>query len=358
MNNTISVIILTKPGDIHAHAVNLGIRRLAHSSSMLYLCNLPFNINASISSHQRNSTFDVHIGHLKNPSNYVLWNRRRGHITIPLGIHPEDEKIALEQCNRFLDSLCLILNLNAIMTVNDYTTFHVAERAKILQLIVAKRNGLMVPKTLVTNVPDNIRNFVCAGSNRIIHKPLSPSIWEDDDHPSHWATTEFVRDSDLPESYILRAAPGIFQHAIRKAFEVRAHVIGRTVISARLDIPDKNSTNIDWRTDQKEIKIRPYKLPETISKKLIKTLGDLGLIFGCADFIVDDAGEHIFLEVNQMGQFLWVEEKCPQIKLLDTFCRFLLSGKQNFEASPQTEEITLEMVAAEAAELSKKESHC
>jgi hypothetical protein len=38
----------------------------------------------------------------------------------------------------------------------------------------------------------------------------------------------------------------------------------------------------------------------------------LGLAFGCIDLIVTPEGEHIFLEVNEMGQFLWVRTSQDQ----------------------------------------------
>lgn len=55
----------------------------------------------------------------------------------------------------------------------------------------------------------------------------------------------------------------------------------------------------------------------------------LGIVFGCFDFIITPDDEYIFLEVNEMGQFLWIEEILPELKLLDKFCEFLVSSKKN-----------------------------
>lgn len=56
----------------------------------------------------------------------------------------------------------------------------------------------------------------------------------------------------------------------------------------------------------------------------------LGLVFGCFDFIVTPAGEYVFLEINQMGQFLWIEEANPDFPLLQMFCDFITSGDPDF----------------------------
>ena len=57
------------------------------------------------------------------------------------------------------------------------------------------------------------------------------------------------------------------------------------------------------------------------------------IVFGCFDLIVTPNGDVIFLEVNPMGQFLWIEYLCPEIQLLELFCEFLLA--QRFDFTPQ-----------------------
>lgn len=54
-------------------------------------------------------------------------------------------------------------------------------------------------------------------------------------------------------------------------------------------------------------------------------MANLGLVFGCIDIIVTLNGEYCFLEVNEMGQFLWIERANPEIRILDAFCDFLLT---------------------------------
>ena len=56
----------------------------------------------------------------------------------------------------------------------------------------------------------------------------------------------------------------------------------------------------------------------------------LGILFGAFDFIVTPEGEHVFLEVNPAGQFLWVEEANPELRLLAPFVDFLLSRDPEF----------------------------
>lgn len=46
--------------------------------------------------------------------------------------------------------------------------------------------------------------------------------------------------------------------------------------------------------------------------------------------IVTPGGDYVFLEVNEMGQFLWIEAANPEIRLLDHFCSFLMSGSAGY----------------------------
>ena len=55
----------------------------------------------------------------------------------------------------------------------------------------------------------------------------------------------------------------------------------------------------------------------------------LGLAFGCIDLIVTPQGEYVFLEVNEMGQFLWVEQREPACPLLRAFATMLIEGRLN-----------------------------
>ena len=64
------------------------------------------------------------------------------------------------------------------------------------------------------------------------------------------------------------------------------------------------------------------------------------LVAGAFDFIVTPDDEWVYLEVNEAGQFIFVEQWCPELTLFDAFCAFVESGDPDFvykrPASPQT----------------------
>ena len=48
-----------------------------------------------------------------------------------------------------------------------------------------------------------------------------------------------------------------------------------------------------------------------------------GICFGSVDFAVDKDGQWWFLEINEQGQFLWLDQFNPQAKTLERFCAFI-----------------------------------
>jgi hypothetical protein len=83
----------------------------------------------------------------------------------------------------------------------------------------------------------------------------------------------------------------------------------------------------------------------------------LGIVFGCFDFVVTPDGKDVFLEVNQAGQFLFIEEYCG-LRLLDAFSEFLLQGRADFvwdeaRASVRLSDISITAPGVVAAEMGR-----
>lgn len=145
--------------------------------------------------------------------------------------------------------------------------------------------------------------------------------------------TALLNDESLVDE-TLRFTPGIFQELIPKAYEVRLTMIGRQAFAAKIHSQDTVTGRLDWRRAYNELRFEPVDLPLFVEQQCASLLEHLGLVFGCLDFIVTPEGEHIFLEVNEMGQFLFVE-RYSHIPLLDAFVSFLIQGRSDFEWSAE-----------------------
>jgi hypothetical protein len=81
--------------------------------------------------------------------------------------------------------------------------------------------------------------------------------------------------------------------------------------------------------------VEPYQLPEEIELKILRFMRRMGLVFGSLDMIVTPEGEYIFLEVNEQGQFLWLEAYNPDLRVLDAFTHFVLNRSFEFHWDPE-----------------------
>ena len=59
-------------------------------------------------------------------------------------------------------------------------------------------------------------------------------------------------------------------------------------------------------------------------------MAELGIVFGCIDVVLDKHGELHFLEVNQSGQFLFVEKWVQSLPLLKAMCEMLAYGRPDY----------------------------
>ena len=201
--------------------------------------------------------------------------------------------------------------------------------AKPLQVIEAFRVGLSIPPTLFSNDPEQIRRFISQYERAVIYKAFTPVRWKTEDGVAFSFTNEVTLE-DLPDDDVLRLSPGIFQQKIEKAQELRVTCMGNHVVAAALLPQGSERSRIDWRASLSNIKAERTVLPENLRFACLELMRRLGIVFGCFDFILTPQGEYIFLEVNEMGQFLWLDGLDADFMLLDAFCEFLISGRSDF----------------------------
>jgi len=338
---SVNVLMSTIPHDLHAGAVSLAIEAYGASACRWYPSAYPLgdsiafhakNGHSSLTVQSRGKTF---FSDETKPD--IFWFRRQGNPTLSSMLHPSDVDFSRKSAQRATEDALTAIAASARLCVNRPQRAVAVERSKALQLTTALRCGLQCPDTLISNCPNEIRAFLDA-QPRAIFKSFMFNVWSSAlGTATNFTTT--VTSEDLPSPEVLRSCPGIFQKHVAKLFEVRVTVMGRWVLAARLDSQGTTDSKVDWRVQGPEIPVEAFALPREVVGKCLALLRRLGLSFGCIDLIVTPEGEFVFLEVNQMGQFLWLETMAPEIPLLDSFTQFLLSGTEDFpgpSSSPRT----------------------
>jgi glutathione synthase/RimK-type ligase-like ATP-grasp enzyme len=242
-------------------------------------------------------------------------------------MHPGDRIIAERECLMFSKSMWQLVAPQAFW-VNPLESRQ-RSNAKIVQLQEALKVGLKVPPTLCSNDPERIQAFLDRYEGQAIYKPFYPAEWIKEQGSALIFTAALGR-ADLPEDEVLRLTPGIFQKRIDKDHELRITCIGEHMVVAKLHSQEIPSARLDWRLAFDGLRIEASEIPRDVERACRALLDRLGIVFACLDMIVTPEGDYVFLEVNEMGQFLWLEEQNSDFPLLDMFCELLVQGRADF----------------------------
>jgi glutathione synthase/RimK-type ligase-like ATP-grasp enzyme len=333
-------LIVADPWDIHARAVAWGLEQAGEESPVLYTHDFPQKsaISIHLDSGQTRSGNAVavefscarHYRPTALEDADAVWLRRWYQPIASPDLHPADSKFSQTESGEFMRATMHMLDERERFWVNPLQAKLRADR-KPVQLSNARDVGLRIPRTLFSNDPEQIRSFFKGNGGRAIYKPLTAACWISEEK-SHATFTSVLSEDLLRHDASLANAPGIYQEFLDKDFELRVTVIGRSVFAARLDSQKDGYYLTDWRANQldSEIQCDMFELPADIEHKCMALMDRLGLVFGCIDIVVTPRGEYVFLEVNEMGQFIWIEDMNPEMPLLDCFVKFLISRDPKF----------------------------
>jgi len=227
--------------------------------------------------------------------------------------------------------------------INRPSSAQAAEN-KLVQLQAARRAGLRFPPTLVSHDPDAIRRFA-ERHRQVVYKPFMPHTWKDAASGRMFSTFARILEPDmLAHDDSLALCPGIYQAYVDKECDVRVVAIGARLFAVRL-AASSGEAFVDWRaqTYGQDLRAEVTELPAGYQDGLRALLAGLGLVFGCIDIALDRGGEPHFLEVNQAGQFLFLEDMVAAtagpdaadaaaggLPLLRAMCALLAEGRVDY----------------------------
>jgi len=202
---------------------------------------------------------------------------------------------------------------------------------KELQLRLAHDLGLAIPATLISNDPEQVREFYAKCQGPVVTKTQTSFALYRDQEQQVVFTSQF-HERHLNELDGLRYAPMMFQEMLPKARELRATVVGDQVFTAAVESSKLPGAEVDWRRKGLELidAWSPYCLPGEVEQSLLALARSLGLNYGAADLIVTPDGRHIFLELNAGGEWFWLQSILP---IAEAIAEVLIAGGEGRRAS-------------------------
>jgi len=326
------ILIHAVPGDLHSLLVQAALAERGHHTQRFLASEIPLHTDIELRFDAAESSRRIYsrLGSFDLDGVDAVWIRRTGSGSLPHFVCSEDRPFARQELGLLQSSLRLLAD--DAFCVNPWFSARRADH-KPLQLQHARALGMTIPATLISNNPQAIRQFI-ASHDEVIYKPLRGTQWQQGEQ-TFGTYTAPVREQDLPSDRLLRCTPGIFQRRVHKQFEVRAQFFGASCFAIALDSAKAESA-FDWRMNQgQRLSAGRVELPSPVHAHCRALMKSLDIVSGAFDFIVTADGEWVFLEVNEGGQFLFLELWCPQLTLIDAFCDFLESGDPDFAYCPR-----------------------
>lgn len=199
---------------------------------------------------------------------------------------------------------------------------------KLAQLKLAESFGFLIPRTLVTNNPQLVREFYDSCGGEMIIKTFRG--WSG---PLYGKMRAILTTRILPEHLdhldLVQYVPCLFQEYVPKDVEFRITIIGRQCFAAEIHSQRSPISRDDWRWyDLENTPYYPCKLPPDIEKLCLRLLDHYDLAFGAIDMIRRPDGAYVFLELNANGQWLWIQ-KLTGFPMVETMADMLIRGSIN-----------------------------
>lgn len=323
------VLIVTSRSDIHADAVIEAAATLGSRCFRLDLDRFPIDYGIDLCC--QDGQWSGEIRH--NPSDHTLsiasigsiWLRSRACFA-----YPSDPLPAQERAHADAETDHMLLGL--LHGLKGFWMSHPsALRAaswKPEQLQRATRLGFKIAPSMITNEPARAEAFRRA-YGAVVFKPLSSpylaadAVTPDERSASMLMTTLIDAHCSLDA---VAEAPCFFQKYIAKRREWRVTIVGREIYAAKIDSQADIRTAIDSRDMSAEIAYEAGELPTEVAERCLALAHSYGLAYSAIDLIETPDGDWVFLENNPQGQFLYVEQLLPNLKVTDSVARALING--------------------------------
>lgn len=231
----------------------------------------------------------------------VWWRRPQSFVLHEDIKKPSHQHFAFNECKEAISGLWYSLDCK---WVNDPAKDEIAHR-KLYQLKLAKKIGLTIPETCISNIEYDVSAFINEQKREaVICKSFSATEQE-------WRETRLVKNEEQTKLSSVKYAPVIFQEYIDAVYDIRVTVVGNNIFPAAI-YSQETSYKVDCRMDIGRAQIEAVELPEEVNQKLLRLMNELDLTYGAIDLRLTPNNEYVFLEINPAGQWLFIEEKTKQ----------------------------------------------
>ena len=177
---------------------------------------------------------------------------------------------------------------------------------KLTQLHHAKRVGLIVPETVLTQDPEVVRTLWENHQGRVVVKPVNSGFIERMDGRLSLIYTNSLQEHHLAAEDLIRACPVLYQEEVDKDLDVRVTWVDGQISAVAMRNP--HTKKIDIRRDNMaHVEYEAVAVPAIVETGIRALMSHFGLRFAALDFGLKPSGDWVFFEINPNGQWAWLD---------------------------------------------------
>lgn len=252
---------------------------------------------------------------LASPNTRVWW-RRGSRLKAKDIVTETDAGVAAYRSAQYVQALNSLISVSlaaGARWMNNPIREQELDQNKMVQHAIAQRVGLATPTTLCTNDPARVLEFAREFPVLAVKPAAGVAIKTPADNefgmvPLITLTRRLTAPELVKRLSHVEAAPVIVQPYVEKDFELRATIVGDSVLTAKIDSQASEETRVDWRNyDIPNTPHMRYDLDVDTRERLLAFMRNSGLVFAAVDLVMTPDGEAVFLEANPAGQYGWIE---------------------------------------------------
>lgn len=300
------ILVISHKNDHETAAVLHELAQIGAEAELLDLAEFPQSMQINLfydgaETHQyflrRSALPDIDLSRCRA----VWWRRPQS-----FAMHPEVRSIDYQNFayNESHEAFAGMWQAMNAFWVNHPTRDEVAHR-KVFQLRVAQEVGLDIPRTLISNDVETVRQFIAQqGVEQTVYKTFSAT-------ERHWRETRVLKPRELDLLESARYAPVIFQEYVAAQYDLRITVVGDEIFPAAI-YSQTTSYKMDFRMDFAQARVETTRIPGEVEAALQALMRKLGLVYGAIDMRLTPDERYVFLEINPAGQWLFIENRTGQ----------------------------------------------
>ena len=306
------VLILTRYLDVEASIVGIELLKKGIPYIRMNIEDFPLNIKVTYRIDEHNIKrikISIKDKELDPSIVKVVWLRHFYLNLASFGIDRLSYQFSLEQWDSAFKIFLSEINGKWINEINNTNNAY----DRLNHSHIARNLGFNIPNTLFTNDSQDAIKFYHDNDKDIIIKALHNHFVEFPNGDIYSMFSHTVREEDLKRINQLEYAPCIFQRRIKKKHEIRTTVVGEEIFVTKLESQiTKNAEDDIHRCVLKNLPKISIEMDKIFTERCKELVKSMGLSYAALDFIVDYNGDLIFLEVNPIGDWYWIERQSKQ----------------------------------------------